>query len=142
MSMFYTVWAYGDYDKKGNVWDDGINKYSEPVHQTRKDMETILNKKSSKQINLNKATCPDVQEYFRSEKDGRRHVRLAVKAMGYAHALEKAKAYCDRTFKKKHTNRRNQVSARDLFSFMGYVAGASAKASGGRSYMSMADFGF
>lgn len=135
MSMFYTIYAYGDFDKKNQAWDDGITKYSEPVHQTRKDMEAIISRKPHKMINLDKATCPDVQEYLSQEKDGKRHVRLAVKAMGYAHALERAKTYCNKTYKPKR-NRKKQISAKDLMSFMGYVSGISAKASGGRSYMS------
>ena len=142
MSMFYTIYASGSFDKKGDSWDDGITKYSEPIHQTKRDMEAIITKKMHKEINLDKATCPDVQEYMHSEKDGKRYIRLAVKAMGYAHALEKAKQYCNAVYKIKHVKRKNKVSARDLMGFMGYVSAVSSKASGGRSYMSMADFGF
>ena len=140
MSMFYTVYAFGDYEKKSHAWDDGITKYSEPIHQTHTDMERIIARKGHKQINLDRSTCPDVQEYFYQEKDGKRSIRLAVKAMGYGHALEKAKAYCDNVYKPKHTPRKSQVSAKDLMSFMGFVSAVSAKASGGKSYMS--DFGF
>lgn len=140
MSMFYTVYCYGDYDKKSKAWDDGITKFSEPVHQTRSDMETILSQKLSKGISLDKSVCPDVQEYYSQEKEGKRQVRLAVKAMGYGQALERAQKYCAEAYKPKRTSKKNQVSAKDLIGFMGYVSGISAKASGGRSYMTDYEF--
>ena len=142
MSMFYTIYASGAFDKKGNAWDDGITKYSEPIHQTKRDMEEIVSRKIHKMIDLDKATCPDVQEYMTSEKDGKRYIRLAVKAMGYAHALEKAKDYCNKKYKPKHVKKKQKVSAKemwDLTTTMEAYLRQSVRAAGGSSYF---DYGF
>ena len=108
MSMFYLVIGHGRYDKDGKNWDDGITRFSRPLHQTKHDARETC----GINMNLDKSTCPLVQQVDCTENNGKRQVTLLVKAMGYQHAEDRAKAFCDKTFKPKKMPKSKQISNR------------------------------
>ena len=110
MSMFFVVTATGRFDQSGRYWDEGLTEYSSPIHKTKTEARSM----SKKGTDLNKATCPKVQEIGALETHGVRSVTLLVKAMGYQEAYERAKEFCDTWYQKKKTPKSKQVSYKDL----------------------------
>lgn len=115
MSMFFVVQCNGKFDKKDHLWDDGITLFQEPDHMTKREVLEFIDILKADMPNLDKSTCPDVQELQCREPDtGMRLVILLVKAKGYQQAAEKARKFCDIWYKPKKTPRKKQFTAKEL----------------------------
>lgn len=120
MSMFFTIWGHGLFDKEARLWDDGITSIREPKHASRHDIDIyVRDLKGIKVPNTDKASCEQVQELGLFEKNGGRSVLMLVKAMGYAEAVERARDFCDKWYKPKQTSKKQAYTRKDMNSDQG-----------------------
>ena len=111
MSMFFMIIGNGKYDRNGNSWDEGVTTFAKPFHRTK--AEAI--ESCGHNVNLDKSTCPLVQEVNKVEQNGRRQVTFLVKAMGYQQAEERVKDFCKAKYKPRKTPRNKQFTAKEYF---------------------------